>query len=102
MSADLADDELPDLFDEEMRRQAVIDAIAGHFQSVNIVNVTKPKLPPEVERELHQLAQRARVAVGRRDASIRHWHSKGYTLRDIATATGTITHSGVNRIVKRS
>ena len=64
--------------------------------------VTSPKIPPHGLRELRVAAKRAKSAVETRDARIRYWHSEGCSLRDIADALGTITHSAVARIVKRA
>lgn len=69
--------------------------------SVNMVDMTNPDLNPFDKRALRKAGLAVTIATVHRDSLIREYHRQGHSLRDIAEATGTLTHSAIARIVKR-
>lgn len=70
-------------------------------QSVNIGSMTKQQIDPAVKRRLHRLSTTVESATADRNEMICNLYAEGHSLRQIAEACGTITHSAVARIVKR-
>ena len=59
------------------------------------------RLSPGDRTQLRRAARRVAIARLTRDQLIRDRHSDGISLREIADATGELTHTGILKIIRR-
>lgn len=60
------------------------------------------RLTPNDRTQLRRAARRVAVARLTRDQLIRDRHSDGISLREIADATGELSHTAILRIIRRT